>query len=241
MKIFYDATIGPLTIRIADRVISCCETDRLKSIHMFGVDPEKIISIPNCIDASQFKLSQTHNPVNITFIGRLSKLKGSHQFPYFMEQLNKNYKNLKFTFVGGGPLLEPLSRLCKMRNYNATFTGVVPNSEIPSILEQSSIFILPSFTEGFPLVCLEALASGVPVVAYDIGGIREVVRNNETGWTVPLNDKTVFLDRISWLIDNEEERIKMGKRGRAIIQEDYNWETAVPKIERIYEEMVGNG
>ena len=241
MKIFYDATVGRLTIRTADRVISCCETDRLKSIHMFGVDPDKIISIPNCIDSSQFRLSQAHNPVNITFIGRLSELKGCHQFPYFMENLNKNYRNIKFTFVGNGPLSGPLSSFCKRKGYSATFTGVVPNREIPDILAKSSILVLPSFTEGFPLVCLEALASGVPVVAYDVGGIKEVVRNNETGYTIPLNDKKKFLDGISWLVDNEEERVKMGKRGRSIIQENYDWEVAVPKIEKIYEEMVGNG
>jgi len=236
MKIFYDASVGPLTIQAADRVISCCETDRQRAIKTFGADPDKVVTIPNCIDSTKFREATPQNPINVTYIGRLTELKGSHQIPYIVKAICRRHRSVRFTIVGGGALEEPLRQALK--NYPVTFLGRVPNEAIPNILAESSILILPSFLEGFPLVTLEAHASAVPVVCYDVGGCWEAVKTGETGALVPVGDAKRFVEALSWIIDDREARGNMGKLAKRRVLERYDWPVAVKKIMEVYRSVL---
>ena len=236
MKIFYDALIGPLTIQAADRVISCCETDRRRAIKTFGADPDKVVTIPNCVDSTKFRETTPQNPMNVTYIGRLTELKGSHQLPYIVKAICRRHRNVRFTIIGGGVLEEPLRQALK--NYPVTFLGRVPNEAIPDVLAESSILILPSFLEGFPLVTLEAHASAVPVVCYDVGGCWEAVKTGETGALVPVGDAKRFVEALSWVIDDKEARVNMGKIAKKRVLERYDWPVAVKKILEVYHNTV---
>jgi glycosyltransferase involved in cell wall biosynthesis len=232
MKVFYDATVGPFTIRTADRVIACCETDRQRAIEKFGAEPDRVVTIPNCIDSTAFKESRRPNPVNVTYIGRLTELKGSHQLPQIVKTICRGHRDIRFTIVGGGALEDSLRRVLK--NYPVNFLGRVPHEAIPNILANSSILILPSFLEGFPLVTLEAHASSIPVVCYDVGGCWESVVTGETGALVPVGDVKHFIGVLDWMIDDEGYRIKMGERGRRNVLEKYDWSVAVRRILEVY-------
>lgn len=236
MKVFYDSTIGPFTIRAADKIISCCEMDRQKAINDFGADPDKVITIPNCVDSTMFKEAKQGNPTNITFIGRLTELKGCHQLPQIVKTVCRNHRNVKFTVVGGGYLEDSLRSALK--DYPVTFLGRVPHEMIPNILANSSVLILPSFLEGFPLVNLEAHASSVPVVCYDVGGCRESVITGETGALVPVGNVTKFVQALDWLIDDDYYRQKMGKMGRRNVLEKYDWPVAVRRILKVYDSVI---
>lgn len=236
MKIFYDALVGPLTIQAADRVISCCETDRQRAIKTFGADPDKVVTIPNCVDSTMFREATPQNPVNVIYIGRLTELKGSHQLPYIVKAICRRYRNIRFTIVGGGALEEPLRQALK--NYPVTFLGRVPNEAIPDVLAESSVLILPSFLEGFPLVTLEAHASAVPVVCYDVGGCWEAVKTGETGALVPVGDAKRFVEALSWIIDDKEARINMGNIAKKRVLEKYDWPVAVKRILEVYKNVL---
>ena len=236
MKIFYDASLGPYTIQAADRVIACCETDRRRAINFFGADPDRIVAVPNCVDAGLFRMSPPHNPVNVTFIGRLTELKGCHQLPQIIKTITRNHRNVRFTVVGGGALEQSLRQ--SLKNEPVTFTGAVPNTEIPNILERTQVLILPSFLEGFPLVTLEAHASGVPVVCYDVGGCWEAVKTGETGALVPVGDVKRFTEELEWIIEAEKARVNMGKMGRKNVLEKYDWPVAVRRIIGVYKSVI---
>lgn len=236
LKIFYDKFIGPTTIQAADRVISCCETDRQRAIKTFGADPDKVVTIPNCIDSTKFREATPQNPINVTYIGRLTELKGSHQLPYIVKAICRRHRNVRFTIVGGGVLEEPLRQALK--NYPVTFLGRVPNEAVPDILAESSVLILPSFLEGFPLVTLEAHASAVPVVCYDVGGCWEAVKTGETGALVPVGDAKRFVEALSWVIEDREARQNMGKIAKKRLLERYDWPVAVKKILEVYHNTV---
>jgi len=236
MKIFYDASVGPFTIQTADRVISCCETDRLRAIKSFGADPDKVITIHNCVDSSKFKASIPHNPVNITYIGRLTELKGCHQLPSIIKTIFRDHKNVKFTIVGGGALEEPLRQ--SLKNYPVNILGRVPNEAIPGILEDTGVLILPSFLEGFPLVTLEAHASAIPVVCYDVGGCWESVKTSETGALVPVGNVKRFTESLGGIIDDEKKRMRMGQEGRKNVLGKYDWPVAVSRILEVYRDVL---
>lgn len=235
MKIFYDRGIGPLTIQAADRVIACCETDRNMAISLFGADPSRIFTVPNCVDASNFHVCDQHNPINVTYIGRLTKLKGCHQLPYIVKNITRKHRNVRFTVVGSGPLLASLMQ--SLKNEPVTFTGAVPNSMVPSILGRSQVLILPSFLEGFPLVILEAHASGVPVVCYDVGGCWEAV-NDSTGALIPVGDVGRFTEALSGMISDEKARVNMGEVGRLNVLRKYDWPVAIRSILKVYDNVL---
>lgn len=237
MKIVYDRTLGPFTMKMADKIIPCCETDAKTAIKRFGADPSKIEVIPNSINVDMFRESNHPNPVNIIYIGRLSGLKGGYQLPRIVEDLyNKFGDEIEFTIVGEGQLEHWMRE--KLSNYPVTFTGRIPNEYIPDILETGGLFILPSFLEGFPLVNLEALASSIPVVCYNVGGCWELIKNWETGFLVPVGNLDLFIKRISYLIENDSERKKMGRKGRELVKKNYDWEKNTYKIIDIYRSLI---
>ena len=94
--------------------------------------------------------------------------------------------------IGDGPdkdMLESLTHQLQMGNY-VTFKGQIQNEQIPDYLAASDVFVLPSLSEGFPNVLLEAMASGLPIVATNVGGIPEFVKDGENGFiTEPQNAK----------------------------------------------------
>jgi len=237
MKIVYDKTLGPFTMKMADKIIACCETDAETAVKRFNADPSKIEVIPNSIDTDMFYEGARGNPVNIVYIGRLSGLKGGYQLPEIVGKLYERFgRDIRFTIVGDGQLGDWMKN--KLSAYPVAFTGMIPNEQIPGILSRGDIFILPSFLEGFPLVNLEALASSVPVVSYDVGGCGELIKNGKTGYLVPVGDIDTFIDKISYLVENESERKKMGRMGRLLVESRYDWNKNIHRITDIYRSMI---
>ena len=120
-------------------------------------------------------------------------------------------------------------------SFNGIIFGLVPHEKIPTILSKTSVLVLPSYTEGLPTVCLEALASEVPIVASNVGGISEVVLDGETGYLVSQITPHLFAEKVLKLLANEPLRNKMGKRGRKLVEQFYNWNYVIEKTEKIYE------
>ncbi|MDK2854603.1 MAG: hypothetical protein PWQ92_1497 [Thermococcaceae archaeon] len=105
----------------------------------------------------------------------------------------------------------------------------------------ADVFVLPSVSsEAFGIVVLEAMASGVPVVATDVGGIPEVVKENEAGLLVPPGNELELREAIQKLLNDEELRKQYGSKGRKAVEEKYSWDKVVVEIEKIYEEILSN-
>ena len=98
--------------------------------------------------------------------------------------------------------------------------------------------MLPSRFEGFPLVVLEAMALGLPVVAYDVGGVSEAVVDGTTGFTVRAGDRTALVDRIEELLRAPDRAERMGDRGRSRVLESFGVEPMVEAYESIYQEIL---
>jgi len=118
------------------------------------------------------------------------------------------------------------------------YLGAMEQADVIKWYQKASIFILPSFAEGFPVTILEALSSETPVIATSVGGIPEVVKNHENGILVSLNDSTSLAEAIQYLLQNEEIRIKFGHEGRERAIKDYSLEAVAGKLCKIYKKLI---
>lgn len=144
----------------------------------------------------------------------------------------------RLVLVGDGPDRSEAERLCrdlKVEDY-VTFLG--KQSALPEILSSADIFLLPSQQESFGLSALEAMSCGVPVVATSIGGIPEVVRNNETGFVAELGDVNRMARYCVELLSNPKKLAMFRQNARARAVEKFDISLIVPMYERVYEEAI---
>jgi len=117
------------------------------------------------------------------------------------------------------------------------FVGIV--DQVAPLLNKADLFLLPSSTESFGLVALEAMASGVPVIASDVGGIPEVVDHGTTGFLAPCRDTKAMAAHAVSLLKDEDRRCQFGQAARARARELFNYASIVPQYERLYQRLVG--
>jgi L-malate glycosyltransferase len=119
------------------------------------------------------------------------------------------------------------------------FVGKQPQSEVRKYLSIADLLLLPSQSESFGLVALEAMASEVPVIATRVGGLPEVVEEGETGYLFEVGDTEGMADAAAALLADEEKREQFGKRGREIAIGRFSTEKIIPQYERLYQRVIG--
>lgn len=224
-KRFYDKTVARMTLKAVDKIVSVSKVDADYVMSRYNIPESKVVAIPNAVDSSRFKLAVDSNPKIACFIGRLTKWKGSSHMPRIFNSLVSSGVHVRV--VGYGPEMSYLKERC---NPKVEFMGFVPKHKIPSMLEDASVLLLPSFVEGLPTVCLEAMSAGIPSVAYDVGGVRECVRDGVTGFTVRRGDVNAFVSKTLRALDFDgftEDCLRIAKN-------EYDWKIVTNKIEEVY-------
>jgi len=230
-KIVYDASLGKWGMRTADAIMSCSHADAYNAVNRFGVDPARVVQIPNSIFVDDF-YSNPENPPIITFLARLVHLKGCYLIPDIIRRVHQKRGDAKFWIIGKGYAESYLKE--NLRGLPVYFQRSVPYSEVMDVFAKSSVSYLPSYTEGTPLTVLESLAARVPVVASNVGGIPEIVQDGETGYLTEVEDTKEMAEKIVYLLNNEEERRAMGLKGRKFVKEHHDWGATTKKIEDVY-------
>lgn len=172
--------------------------------------------LPNAIDISRFKTKRDYNPINGVFhmvsIANLVPKKNHILLIDVMESLvNKGY-NVTMDVLGAGPLMDELVSKTKSKGLEdrLVFKGSV--GEIPRRLSDAHLYVHPAWYEPFGLVILEAMATGLPVVALDGFGNRELMKENQNGFMIPTKASAEeFASKIAYFIDNPLERERMGR------------------------------
>ena len=119
----------------------------------------------------------------------------------------------------------------------ASLTGRVAN--VGDYLSASDVLLSTSIREGLPRSIMEAMAAGLPVVAYDIRGCNDLVVDGETGFLVPFGDVHGLTDELAWLAHHPDERHRMGEAGRKRIEETFSLEAVLPQMRTIYQNELG--
>ena len=120
------------------------------------------------------------------------------------------------------------------------FVGAVPHLQTPFYIRASDMVVIPSLAEAMSITAVESMACEKPIVASDVGGLPEVVRDKETGFLVPAKDFQAIADKIRLLHDQPELRKNMGKKAGVIARERFDIQNQISKVISVYEQILGS-
>ena len=230
--------------KIPHKIITLSEALRGHILQELRINPERVVTILNGVDLNRLKVSSERNVVKkelgipeeakvIGSVGHLIALKGYRYLIEASVEVLKAFPETRFAMVGEGNLrreLEELAKELRVRG-NFIFTGKV--AEVGNILQILDLFVHPSLSEGLPRSVMEASGVGIPVVATNVGGIPEVVRNKETGVLVPAKNSQALAKAITYLLNHPEEAREMGEKGKRWIEENFDVSRMVDETETI--------
>ncbi len=182
------------------------------------------------------------DPEEILYVGRLVASKGLVFLIEAAKLLRERGTAFKLTIAGRGE--DSLMLKMMVRNYGleneVRFLGQVSREELYRLYAGAALFVLPSFVrlEAFGIVQLEALAMGLPVVASDLPGVNEVVRNTQGGWLVPPRKPAELADALAYALANTAEREERGRDGRNYVLEHYDWDRVAVRVEDLYNRLL---
>ena len=199
----------------------------------FGVARERVRVIPNGIDASRFETAVAPGS-DFLYVGRLSREKGLPTLLKALEQVPR----ARLTVTGTGPEERALRQEAQRLGSRVRFTGHLSRDGLLKRVRESRAVVLPSeWYENAPIAALEALASGVPVIASEIGGLPEIVRPRETGLLVPPGDPARLADALEVLEDDGELAFRLGARGREVVEREYSLTGQVDEMLSVLQEV----
>jgi glycosyltransferase involved in cell wall biosynthesis len=196
-------------------------------------------SIDKLNSAKQLKsVHKTHDHCTIGFVGRLSEEKRVIDLIKAIKIVTEKKHDIQCIIVGTGPEEKKLKQLVSDLNLSGTviFNGYSNNSF--EKLFEFDMFVLPSRTEGCPIVILEAMATGLPVIATDVGGNKELVEENVTGKLISPNNPSVLADQIINLIKNDTLRKSMGENGMQMAFSKFEPLQFTRKLENVYSKLL---
>lgn len=201
-----------------------------------GFDPSRIVAIPNFVDLADYAGGEERG--YYLYIGRLLREKGIDILIRAAASLGRGTLRI----VGEGPDDEALRALAgRLGADNVRFDGYLSGEALRETLAGASFVVLPSrWYENLPFSIMEAFAMGKPVVATDIGGIPEMVEDGENGFLFPLGDADALADRIGRMLDDPDQRKRMGERAREKAERLWNPETHYEQIAAVYDEVLGS-
>jgi D-inositol-3-phosphate glycosyltransferase len=120
------------------------------------------------------------------------------------------------------------------------FLGSVAHHELPYFYAAADVCVMPSYSESFGLVALEAQACGRPVVASGVSGLRSVVRDEVSGYLIDAHDPAIYAQRIGRLLADPELAQQMGRRGRLLAQR-FSWTRTADRLESLFESTIESG
>jgi glycosyltransferase involved in cell wall biosynthesis len=201
---------------------------------------KEIDLIPFGVDTHHFKPNSMHKSSGEFHIGIAKSLKDIYGFPKLIEafaKLVKEEDNVHLVLIGDGPEKDRYQKMVDDFGLQemVTFVGFVPQEELPYLLTQLDLFILPSESESFGVSALEAQACGVPVIVNNVGGLPEVVKHGETGIIIPNNDPEQIYKGIKTLLNDDFNRHQMEIKAAKFVKKNYQWDDCVQKMVNLYE------
>lgn len=234
--------------------ISNLQKKELCEIHKIA-PKDKTRVIPLGFDLEIFQKNYTNNRFNtrnkyeideqtvaIAIVGRLTAIKDHH---FFLDVIDKLYedckKKIKIFIVGDGDMKQEIEqRLIPMHNIGIDISLTSWIYDIAEFNAGMDIMCLTSKNEGTPVSLIEAQASNLPVVSTEIGGVADIVEQNETGFIIPRTNKGEFVLKLKLLIENDELRQKMKLKGWQNVYQKYSYQRLAKDIESYYQELLNH-
>jgi glycosyltransferase involved in cell wall biosynthesis len=248
------------TMKIADTIIALNKTMYRALTEKAKIDPRKMVIVPNGVDTEFFRPGLKNEQIlskygleeqsYILFVGRVSPEKGVHiLLQAFKQIVNEIPKDFKLVIMG--PLTSTfnstqISSYAKaMMSYakekldeRVVFTGAIDRNSLRILYSNAYCFVLPSLAEAFPMVLLEAKASGTPPIGSTAGGIPDIIIDGVNGLLFRKGDWKDLANKMLMLIADKNLRNKLTLNSRKIVEEVYSWHSITLRIKRCYEVLI---
>ena len=231
------------TSRFSALIYSCSKAVTQFLTQDIGIKKTKVVTIPNGIDVDTFsikinkekKLRELGFHKNLPIVGTVCRLHEPKKgVKILLEATKKLQKELDFQLmiVGTGKDEKKLKSIARKQHINARFLG--EREDVREILQIMDVFTLASFYEGFPVSILEAMATGIPVVATNVGGIKETVSDGKTGFLVEPGNSNALAEKIKELLEDKKMRKDFGEAGFKRVKENFSIGKTVNRIENLW-------
>lgn len=220
---------------------SICKSQKVEVINLgFDLQPfqEKR---KNLRDEVRTELQLENNDIAIGIIGRLAPIKNHSFFLQAIEQvLAKTTKSIKVFIVGDGEERQKIEE--KVEKMNQRFENRIKMTswvkDVGRFNAGLDIICLSSNNEGTPVSLIEAQAGNIPVVTTDVGGVKDIILENETGFIVPIGNLEMYAEKVLDLVENEEKRLKMSQNGWNFVQDKFSYQTLVKNMDNFYTKLI---
>ena len=232
--------------RLTDRFIVDAGANREKGLADGIGYPDQYVTVYNGIDIDRFRnvtvdtvalkasLGIPSSAPVVGTVGRLAAQKAPDDFVRMAAAIHRQQPDVHFVFVGGGPL----DRQIQADISNAGLQDVVHllgyRDDVPELLRIFDVFVLTSLWEGLPRVFAQAMCAGLPIVATEVDGAAEAIRDGENGFLVPPGQPLFQAERVIELLQDPALRAAMGRRGLELVYPQFCEREMVRRIEEIY-------
>lgn len=250
-------------IDAADTIIAATPAEVAQLLWLYNVEQKKIETIPPGVnlgrfypipkdDAKEYIGVPTTDKL-LLYVGRIEPLKGIDTLIKAIALMKDRgvikRHNICLSIIGGDPdvtndlMTEEMYRLKELRqkyhlNDFVTFLGRRSQTTLPYYYSAAEVVIVPSYYESFGMVALEAMACGTPVVASQVGGLVFLVKDEVTGFHVPVEDEKAMADKLTVLIEDDDLHTRMSQNAVQVARE-YSWEIISKQIMRVYRTVLG--
>ncbi len=243
-------TLERFTARITDRLVMLTPQEMKDHLALRIAPEEKFTIIHSGVDLKQFSPEKVwdgkkevlpevpENKVIIGTVGRLTAVKGQDVLLKAVYELKQNGREVFLLLLGEGERRQELEEIADRLQLTECVRFLGWRSDVGAVMKSFDIFCLPSLNEGMGKVVVEAMAMGLPIVASNVGGITDLVRDGENGLLVPSGDAKALAKALATLCDDQQMRRKMGEAGK-LIAPLYNLDEMLKKIDTLYRELSG--
>lgn len=224
-------------------IISVSQLSAIDLGELFPETKSKTTVIPIGINFHEIKPVQWNNEgkatVNLIHVGGFTFEKNHIGLLSIFQKLLKDNPLVHLHLLGDGPLKRDITELVNQNNLTdyVTFYGFVPN--VIDYIHHADVLVLPSIIEGLPGVVLEAFYAQTPVVAYNVGGVSEVLQNNETGYLIEKGEETAFVSAIQQAI-NTMESVDLIKKAHQLVVQKFNNTYLAEQFGKTYQSLLND-
>ena len=227
-----------IVLRKADKVIAVSKALAME-VASLGVPQNSIEVIPDGVDTNKFLAGEDFREPIILFVGSLIERKDPFSLLFAFKGIVDQIGLLRLVFIGDGPLRKSLEETTVKIGLasNVDFLGNQPQEQVRQWMKKAKVFVLPSVEEGLGVVLLEALASGTPCVASNVGGIPDII-TEEVGILIPPHDPQAIQTAIFKTIQDEALWKEFSNNARRRAEIIYDWDKVADRIIELYTEII---
>jgi glycosyltransferase involved in cell wall biosynthesis len=223
--------------RWADHIVSVSDDAARLCVETDGVRADKVSRIWNGIDTDRFEFTGPASDAIAITVSRLSKEKDCDTLLRAVAIAGDRLPDLRLRIVGGGAQSHVLRQLAARLEIADRVEFLGDRNDIPDLLANAGLYVSASLTEGISLTLLEALAVGLPVVATDVGGNREIVGDGAFGRLVPPRSPQRLADAIVEMCETRNRWVEWGREGRSRVERCFDVRRTIEQYERLYSSL----